>query len=213
MDSDYELALVRAVAEVDAVLRHLIGHPVGIIGSWTQERPEFQLSGVPAGPREPGNEAASAYSVDRRVVAELAVRTIQVRWERVRPDLEVPGPGVEWRRQLAGDAPEGWLKAGVISVAGGWADLLRAAVEMIFEIPGAAIETSDLKSKFGTLRWYARCPVPPPRRLTPEGQARIAEIVDASEIVSWATCERCGAPGKLRADRDWLETLCNQHAD
>jgi hypothetical protein len=214
MTIDYELALVRAVAELDVVLRRLIGHPVSIVGSWLPEqpRPTFALTGVLAGPREPvQTEAAPAYATDRRVVAELAVRTTQVRWERVGADLEVPEPGVGWRGQLAEDAPEGWLRAGVISVGPGWADLLRAAVELIHEIPGAAIETSDLKQKYGSMRWYARCPVPPPRRLTPEGQARIAAILEASGIVSWATCEDCGAPGKLHDDRDWIQVLCGRH--
>lgn len=36
------------------------------------------------------------------------------------------------------------------------------------------------------------------------------EIQKAAEEESSFVCECCGAPGKLRTDREWMQTLCDR---
>lgn len=58
-------------------------------------------------------------------------------------------------------------------------------------------EISQIKEKFGTLRYYVGS-------MTKEGYA----LIDAAEAESAKTCEECGHPGKLRKG-GWLKTLCD----
>jgi hypothetical protein len=42
--------------------------------------------------------------------------------------------------------------------------------------------------------------------------AEIEAIVNDAEQESLTTCEACGGEGRLREDREWIETLCDVHA-
>jgi hypothetical protein len=57
----------------------------------------------------------------------------------------------------------------------------------------------QVKSKFGTLRFYAR-----------KGTAKHHAYVEFAECISGRVCEVCGAPGKRR-EVGWVSTLCDVH--
>jgi hypothetical protein len=57
---------------------------------------------------------------------------------------------------------------------------------------------SQVKEKFGTLRFYMTC-----------GTEEMDLLIDVAEAVSEITCEVCGLPGVLRNDYGWFRTLCD----
>lgn len=56
----------------------------------------------------------------------------------------------------------------------------------------------QIKSKFAGLRFYMT-----------SGTDEMYRLIDEAEKKSYTICENCGAKGKLRNDRYWLETLCD----
>jgi hypothetical protein len=94
----------------------------------------------------------------------------------------------------------------------GWYDIIRSAAEKLepiivkmiddaikeknFEALDYIPTTSQLKEKFGTLRWY----------LT-SSTREMDEIVRKAEKESAKTCEQCGNKGKLRGT-GWYFTMC-----
>ena len=90
----------------------------------------------------------------------------------------------------------------------GWYNVLRGLCQ---EIQDAYCERglevdflpTQIKEKFGGLRIYY------------DGAHKdmhdiVYNIVDKWTDVSYQTCEKCGAQGKVREDRSWLQTLCDQ---
>ncbi len=59
----------------------------------------------------------------------------------------------------------------------------------------------QVKEKFGSLRIY----------FEPNEQA-YEELLDELASESLTICEVCGNPGRLRTDRYWQRTLCDEHA-
>lgn len=67
---------------------------------------------------------------------------------------------------------------------------------------GAYPRASQVKEKYGTLRFYMDYS-------TKEMQNFIRETEDKSKV----TCEQCGKLGKLRTSSYWLQTLCDKCED
>lgn len=91
----------------------------------------------------------------------------------------------------------------------GWRDLLERAcvrIRAAVQAGGGSFKATQIKEKFGTLRFYWDGP------LSPEAAARVDDAIDLAEARSACTCETCGAPGRLFADRGWLATACDLHA-
>lgn len=87
----------------------------------------------------------------------------------------------------------------------GWADLLDPILKYIDTHnknqtdPDEMIYISQIKEKFGTLRFY-----------TSFGNDELYEIIRKAEKLSAETCESCGKPGKLTG-MSWYSTLCEEH--
>ena len=64
--------------------------------------------------------------------------------------------------------------------------------EQIFQV-----EASQVKEKFGTLRFY-----------TDGTDETVNALIDMAERMSACTCEDCGGAGKLTG-KSWLSTLCD----
>ena len=62
------------------------------------------------------------------------------------------------------------------------------------------VTVNQVKEKFGTLRFYYS-----------GGDDYIDGLVAMAESMSAATCEECGAPGRVRHG-GWLRCLCDEHA-
>ncbi len=65
------------------------------------------------------------------------------------------------------------------------------------EVPQVVVD--QVKEKFGTLRFYYH-----------GGDDTIDGMVRMAESMSAFTCEKCGAPGKMRG-RGWIYTACDVH--
>jgi len=65
------------------------------------------------------------------------------------------------------------------------------------EVPQVIVD--QVKEKLGTLRFYYH-----------GGDDKIDGMVRMAESISAFTCEKCGAPGKMRG-RGWLYTACDTH--
>ena len=132
----------------------------------------------------------------REVLVDLAVRAQRRRWQRYDSrTASIPDPDravVDVRlHERLGVWPEHWP---------GWGDLIMAAAAMIEETGGDP-RTSQIKEKFGDLRWYTR---------GLEG-AFGCQIVDAAEHLSACLCERCGALGRTLKDSGWYRMRCGRH--
>lgn len=63
------------------------------------------------------------------------------------------------------------------------------------------IKVTQVKEKFGTLRFY-----------TNYYNEKIANFITFAEAISEITCEICGAPGTIN-DGGWLKVRCNEHKE
>lgn len=88
----------------------------------------------------------------------------------------------------------------------GWYNLIREAAEKLEPLIAAIRKehpdeyfprASQVKEKFGTLRFYMS-----------SATDEMMKIVDEAERKSEETCETCGEKGELRRG-GWLMTLCN----
>lgn len=84
----------------------------------------------------------------------------------------------------------------------GWEEIIFEGIGQIeeeLEKNPVPFRITDIKSKFGTLRFYYN-----------GGSERIEQIVDSMEARSRTTCETCGGLGRLRG-QGWVYTACPQH--
>lgn len=104
--------------------------------------------------------------------------------------------------------PEAWLEDdypfhGLVN--NGWWELLYEMCDNIQDIVDKNpeeykdLKVVQLKEKYGTLRAYFNWETD-----------EISNLVEVAEEKSAITCEECGKPGKLRTDRYWILTLCDE---
>lgn len=94
------------------------------------------------------------------------------------------------------DCDDGWFDLLLECVIG-----LEAEINKLPEDAQNTITATQVKEKFGTLRFYLS-------GFTDKMDAIIAE----AERKSGVTCEMCGKPGKRRG-RNWISTLCQDCSD
>lgn len=146
-------------------------------------------------PKVIGGVTYGAMPFTRELLVDLVVRAQRRRWMRFDDfTLElVPPDHGEWRdiASRIGPAPEH---------GPGWHDLVHAGIDMIIE-SGGDPKTSQIKEKYGSLRWYTA---------GREGDVGNA-VVEAAEHVSYHLCDTCGAIGKRGSNRGWIQTRCEEH--
>lgn len=89
----------------------------------------------------------------------------------------------------------------------GWRDLLERAcarIQAAVEAGGGSFTASQIKEKFGTLRFYWRGGV--------SNRAEVEEAIDLAEARSACTCEVCGEEGRLHKSGGTWMTRCPAHA-
>ena len=100
------------------------------------------------------------------------------------------------------------------SCGDGWFELIdRLSMKLETEIERQScagvpeevwIVADQVKEKFGTLRFYlSRYP------LDEEASERIGKAIEAAEEESRRTCEKCGAPGRMR-EGGWVHVHCDK---
>jgi hypothetical protein len=105
-----------------------------------------------------------------------------------------------------GDPPvaQGWPCAG-----DGWRGLLERAcarIRIAIQTHGGSFRASEVKEKYGGLRFYYDGTLPP------EAEVLVEEAIDLAEARAACTCEICGEAGSLYGP-GWLTTRCAQHAE
>jgi hypothetical protein len=80
------------------------------------------------------------------------------------------------------------------SVGKGWSKLINN----LYDAKPKYTNVQQVKEKYGTLRFYVSS--------APEWYF---DLIDYYEEESSKICEQCGKPGKLRLDRGWYLTLCD----
>lgn len=93
---------------------------------------------------------------------------------------------------------EKWQVGRVGSVGNGWVPILDELMTDLKTL-GWVGEVSQVKEKFGLLRFYAF-------PITKEQQDRVLQ----AEYASKSVCEYCGQPGETQGNaRGWLKTTCS----
>jgi hypothetical protein len=110
---------------------------------------------------------------------------------------------MEAHPRLFGVASQGYAECG-----DGWRDLLeRCCVRIEAALAeGDRFIAEDIKSKYGTLRFYFG------GHLADAAKDRVEEAIELAEARSACTCETCGEPGRLYDRGGWLATACREHA-
>jgi hypothetical protein len=84
-----------------------------------------------------------------------------------------------------------------IQVAPGWHRIVLDLDDALAKLD-PNYEVHQVKEKWGGLRYYCSLD-------TPEAIA----LIEAAEVKAAATCESCGAPGRL-VHGSWMRTLCSK---
>jgi hypothetical protein len=84
-------------------------------------------------------------------------------------------------------------------VGNGWIPMLDELVTKLVASGWEVSSIAQIKEKFGGLRFYVD-------DATPEQYA----MIETAEALSYKTCESCGKPGKVRNNKDWICTLCEE---
>jgi|SRR5215510_3577356 len=113
---------------------------------------------------------------------------------------------IELQEKLVNHFPKLYKFSKSFDCGNGWFDLIWELSKKLEELIEPWIEegsnsyATQVKEKYGTLRFYMSCE-------TEEMSSLIAE----SEKKSSETCEVCGNPGTLDGVTYWLATHCEEH--
>lgn len=87
----------------------------------------------------------------------------------------------------------------------GWEAIVNALRRDLTELD-PELRVEQVKQKYGELRVYVAAG-------DPSVAAAVRDLITEAESASERTCEQCGRPGRLRTDRPWATTLCDEHAE
>lgn len=123
---------------------------------------------------------------------------------RAERDDRIAALKMRYPNQFPLDAP-----AWQFDVMPGWLAITECVCEAIQRILdrdtklAAKFEWRQWKEKFGGLRLY----------YSSLRNAEILKVIEEAERQSVRTCCLCGRPGRIRTDRPWTLTLCDNHSD
>ncbi|TXN63217.1 hypothetical protein [Methylobacterium sp. WL6] len=164
----------------------------------TPDGPRVRYVGVPTSMRPTDRQHLRR---DRALAVEACSRLVAIRWRR--PPAPLVPPQDSYLR-LADAYPDVYTSP--TETSAGWHALLVMAAEWMREYgPPQGFVAQQVKSKFGTLRFYYSDDSDDPRATAAAG------IIEAVERISRGVCEVCGAPAKLRTRGGWYETVCDEH--
>lgn len=128
--------------------------------------------------------------------------------ERLQHALVEEFPGV---LRYHGGEPQQTCMAWGIACGDGWflilwelcRELERLAERARELDPDLGVTASQVKEKFGTLRFYLNA-------VHADVYDEVHTLVDRAEKRSAVTCEYCGRPGRQVNPRGWVRTLCEE---
>lgn len=86
----------------------------------------------------------------------------------------------------------------------GWYNLIW---DLCLKLENKPITVTQVKQKYGFLRFYVDY-----KAITDEEFTYVLNTIADTEELSSSTCEICGNEGKLRTDKIYIQTLCDEHA-
>ena|ERR1700722_15304582 len=90
------------------------------------------------------------------------------------------------------------------AIGDGWFSLMyelsTAIMEHVRKNPDSLPSITDIKEKYGTLRFY-----------TNGGDDIIDDLISKAEDASYTICEKCGNVGELMTSGHWLSVRCPEH--
>ncbi len=90
----------------------------------------------------------------------------------------------------------------------GWFTLLKELAEKLEQLPESKeFKVTQVKEKFGTLRFYMRAKDARKSDALPQ---TMLDLIAHAESQSAITCEACGDPGKLSRKGGWWKTRCSK---
>ena len=91
-----------------------------------------------------------------------------------------------------------------IECGDGWYDLIYSLCgQLLAQDPYEEFKASQVKEKFGGLRFYVDCSTP-----------EINRLIDVAEELSYKVCETCGSNEKVSiSGLNWVKTLCKKCSD
>jgi hypothetical protein len=95
----------------------------------------------------------------------------------------------------------------------GWYDLLDKVLnklDYISKTSGTQVVATQIKEKYGTLRFYYDTIVTTDLNLDEAIDEIISDVVSAAERKSESICEMCGKWGELY-DNGWWKVRCDEH--
>lgn len=106
-------------------------------------------------------------------------------------------------QDLQFEYPEAFINPIGFECGDGWFNIIQPMVAYICrhnkKYKSSQIHMTQVKEKYGTLRFYTNHETGPLSRMIKEAEAKSA-----------VTCEQCGEPGKIRG-RGWYYTACDEH--
>lgn len=105
--------------------------------------------------------------------------------------------------ELKKECPNLYRESVYFECGPGWFDLIRGlslSLEVIIKNHpnGEGMYASQVKEKYGMLRFYMSCETD-----------EITKLIEKAENLSYITCEVCGKPGTHRA-KSWSEVRCDK---
>lgn len=90
-------------------------------------------------------------------------------------------------------------------VGEGWQPILQD-LDRKLRAAAPGFKYAQVKEKCGGLRVYLDFPENAPQQIRDQAHVLVIEAMRQAD----QTCEKCGKPGRLREDRAWVRTLCDQ---
>lgn len=159
----------------------------------------FSSPNFPTGRLPPMREGHANWTIDRRLLVQLALRVASARAQRWRADEQrlLPMPET-WREALRLHGSDRFERE--VSVGAGWVDLALTVDAWLIEL-GQATGWDQVIQKNGSMI------------LHPATEVSVVadEIIQHAETLSQSLCETCGAPGRQRDRHGWIYTSCAEH--
>lgn len=105
----------------------------------------------------------------------------------------------EKQQKLLQEFPDLLGKVCEFACGDGWYDLIYKLCADLIPLVSKETYVRQIKSKFGTLRFYIN-----------QGTEQIFRLIDAAELKSATVCEYCGANAKQVVNGLWVSTVCDE---